>query len=344
MGTHGCMKGVLFFSFGVFVQSFMTFHDGHTKPGQCPPQIYGFPSQIGCDCDGDCPDDHKCCEFVCGSVCVPPIFLKAECPTKHWSIGTCVHACADDHHCPHGKKCCFNGCGYECMIPKIAGKPGNCGFPGFTCEKHCSDDSNCGGNEKCCHAFCGYTCKDPLRFQENVTQQAQGPSILCRSAGVSMETYWSLGSLLLVFGVFRHCSAVLSVKPGNCPTHFYHTPSISGCLSDGDCPENHKCCTFQSGSDCVPPVITKAECPSTDGLIGTCAEYCFNDSDCSGGYKCCSNGCGHQCTAPISVKPGACGHLMFSLTCGNRCSHDSDCSGERKCCKTFCGRTCTEPL
>ncbi|CAG6021348.1 unnamed protein product [Menidia menidia] len=161
MGTHWCAISLLVLSFGIFVHSLFKFHDGHTKPGQCPSSLRGFPSGVGCECDGDCPDNHKCCEYHCGNFCLPPVFVRAECPDNHWSVGTCVNSCSDDHHCPHGKKCCFNGCGHECTVPKIV-KPGSCGFPSLTCEKLCSDDSNCDGNEKCCSAFCGLACREPL--------------------------------------------------------------------------------------------------------------------------------------------------------------------------------------
>ena len=53
------------------------------------------------------------------------------------------------------------------------------------------------------------------------------------------------------------------LKSGNCPTHFNGIPSLSACMSDGDCPENHKCCTFENGPVCVPPVISKTDVHSS---------------------------------------------------------------------------------
>ncbi len=48
------------------------------KPGHCPRLLNVVPSHRGCECDEDCPADHKCCVFDCGAVCVPPAFSTSH--------------------------------------------------------------------------------------------------------------------------------------------------------------------------------------------------------------------------------------------------------------------------
>ncbi|XP_041860525.1 WAP four-disulfide core domain protein 3-like [Melanotaenia boesemani] len=285
METHWSTLGALILSFGVLVQPFHIHIGTHSKPGQCPRHLNSIPSRLGCECDEDCPDDHKCCEYFYGNICLPPVFIKAECPHFR-NIGNCFHLCADDRHCLHGRKCCFNGCGYECMAPRIV-KPGHCGLPNHHCERHCSDDTHCDGHEK----------EMPNR-RSKIQNKTKGDD-LYSGIEVNMERRWStIGALILVSSIFLQSHAISPPREGECPRIFYGI-IWQHCQEDSECPGNHKCCLFDRTFACAPPVIKV--CPGTNGRVGLCAEFCSSDRDCSRGFKCCSNGCGHQCTRPVTV-------------------------------------------
>uniref|UniRef100_H2LJ88 WAP four-disulfide core domain 2 n=1 Tax=Oryzias latipes TaxID=8090 RepID=H2LJ88_ORYLA len=170
MATHWPLIGALFFSLCVFVHSSALFYPKpaiDAKPGRCPKHLYGFPSRFHCNCDDDCVDDHKCCEYSCGMVCVPPAIVRLECPNTHGSVGACVEECTCDNDCGSGKKCCSNGCGHVCTTP-ITVKPGFC-MPSINClgAPSCAEDGNCEGDKKCCHSLgCGMVCKVPY-YPEN---------------------------------------------------------------------------------------------------------------------------------------------------------------------------------
>lgn len=59
-------------------------------------------------------------------------------------------------------------------------------------------------------------------------------------------------SLLLCFFFFP----VTGPKPGHCPRLLNVVPSRKGCVCDGDCPAEHKCCVFDCGAVCVPPAFS----------------------------------------------------------------------------------------
>ncbi|CAN9515569.1 unnamed protein product [Ophioblennius macclurei] len=171
-----------------------------------------------------------------------------------------------------------------------------------------------------------------------------------------MEQHWStVCALLLAFGAIVHFDTASSAeekrgvaevppKPAHCPRRLNVVPSRKGCTCDEDCPGEHKCCVFDCGAVCVPPVLIKpGRCPRTTGVFGHCAEFCSDDSDCPNDQKCCSNGCGHQCTTPHTVKPGRCGPPKGTPMCAEYCYHDGQCPEEQKCCKTTCGHACSEP-
>ncbi|KAM6929224.1 WAP four-disulfide core domain protein 3 [Lycodopsis pacificus] len=140
-----------------------------------------------------------------------------------------------------------------------------------------------------------------------------------------------------------NATAIL-LKPGHCPRLLNVIPSHKGCVSDEDCPADHKCCVFDCGAVCVPPAFTKpGVCPRRNWGSGLCAEYCSNDNDCPNDEKCCHNGCGHECIEPYTVKPGRCALPQGTHMCAEFCYHDGQCPGEQKCCKTTCGHACSEP-
>ncbi|XP_024147805.1 WAP four-disulfide core domain protein 3 [Oryzias melastigma] len=165
MATHWSSMGALFFLLSVIGYSSALFYPKtavNLKPGRCPRHLYGFPSRFHCNCDEDCIDDHKCCEYSCGLVCVPPAIVRLECPDTHGSVGACVDECVCDNDCDSGKKCCSNGCGHVCTTP-ITVKPGFC-TPSINClgATSCTEDGNCDGDKKCCHSLgCGMVCKEP---------------------------------------------------------------------------------------------------------------------------------------------------------------------------------------
>uniref|UniRef100_A0A3Q3EB87 WAP four-disulfide core domain 2 n=1 Tax=Hippocampus comes TaxID=109280 RepID=A0A3Q3EB87_HIPCM len=133
-------------------------------------------------------------------------------------------------------------------------------------------------------------------------------------------------------------------KPGECSRNYLLAPSKSGCVSDQDCPGDHKCCVFDCEDVCKPPAFNKpGVCPDTTGQLGYCAFLCFDDRDCSDELKCCRNGCGgYNCMLPFKVKPGRC--PLHQETCVDHCFHDGQCPGDQKCCQAACGHTCSQPL
>ncbi|XP_067096340.1 WAP four-disulfide core domain protein 3 [Osmerus mordax] len=133
------------------------------KAGHCPRRLNVVPSKRACDCDEDCPGDHKCCVFDCGAVCVPPVFKKpGVCPPRRWGAGMCAEFCSDDSNCPNNEKCCSNGCGHQCIAPYTV-KPGRCAQPKGTpmCAEYCYHDGQCPGEQKCCRTTCGHSCSEP---------------------------------------------------------------------------------------------------------------------------------------------------------------------------------------
>ncbi|RVE70382.1 hypothetical protein OJAV_G00063980 [Oryzias javanicus] len=312
MATHRLLIGALFFLLCVIGHSSALFYPKTVslKPGRCPRHLYGFPSRFHCDCDDDCIDDHKCCEYSCGMVCVPPAIVRLECPDTHGSVGSCVEECTCDNECGSGKKCCSNGCGHVCTTP-ITVKPGFC-TPSINClgASPCAEDGNCDGDKKCCH-----------------------------SLGCGMVYYRELQDLIQ-----ENILEAFPPKPGHCPTYYHGPESERSCKWDRDCHDDLKCCKYMNKAVCVPPIIVKEVCPDTTGMIGICVEMCMSDMSCPYGQKCCSNGCGHMCSNPIIVKPGDCPRHSLTQRCGRRCQHDGQCSGEMKCCQMSCGPTCRHPV
>ncbi|XP_037540430.1 perlwapin-like [Nematolebias whitei] len=85
-------------------------------------------------------------------------------------------------------------------------------------------------------------------------------------------------------------------KPGHCPKYFESFAPLKPCHSDRDCPGSDKCCVFDYGSGCAPPIFLQPGiCPRGPLNKPPIAPQCDNDEDCSGDEKCCFNGCGHQC-------------------------------------------------
>uniref|UniRef100_A0A672L7G9 WAP domain-containing protein n=1 Tax=Sinocyclocheilus grahami TaxID=75366 RepID=A0A672L7G9_SINGR len=95
--------------------------------GYCPAKLMVVPSRRGCSSDGNCSGGHKCCQFDCGPVCVPPV-SPGECPPQSSGRRSCTRSCRSASNCPNNKKCCSNGCGRYCTAP-YAVKPGQCPDP-----------------------------------------------------------------------------------------------------------------------------------------------------------------------------------------------------------------------
>uniref|UniRef100_A0A673HYI3 WAP four-disulfide core domain 2 n=1 Tax=Sinocyclocheilus rhinocerous TaxID=307959 RepID=A0A673HYI3_9TELE len=128
-----------------------------------------------------------------------------------------------------------------------------------------------------------------------------------------------------------YCLGKLTVKP-----------SRRGC-SYRNCSGGHKCCQFDCGPVCVPPVSTKpGECPPQSSGR-SCTRSCRSDSNCPNNKKCCSNGCRRNRTAPYSVKPGRCQNPKNIPLCAESCFHDGQCPATQKCCPTTTGHACSEP-
>uniref|UniRef100_A0A3Q0SRP1 WAP four-disulfide core domain 2 n=1 Tax=Amphilophus citrinellus TaxID=61819 RepID=A0A3Q0SRP1_AMPCI len=93
------------------------------KPGFCPHRHWDF-EHCGdlCSCDGDCPNNEKCCSTGCGHMCMAPVLEKpGVCPRRCLDFGNCAESCSCDSDCSDHEKCCSNGCGHECM-PAVIGE------------------------------------------------------------------------------------------------------------------------------------------------------------------------------------------------------------------------------
>uniref|UniRef100_A0A673HHP0 WAP four-disulfide core domain 2 n=1 Tax=Sinocyclocheilus rhinocerous TaxID=307959 RepID=A0A673HHP0_9TELE len=131
---------------------------------------------------------------------------------------------------------------------------------------------------------------------------------------------------------------------GYCPATLAVLPSRRGCSSDTDCSGGHKCCRFDHGPVCVPPVSTKpGECPPLSSVRRLCTWSCTSDCNCPNDEKCCSNGCGRYCTAPYTVKPSQCPNPKNIPLSAESCFHDGQCPATQTCCPTTSGRACSEP-
>ncbi|XP_048041386.1 WAP four-disulfide core domain protein 2-like isoform X2 [Megalobrama amblycephala] len=123
---------------------------------------------------------------------------------------------------------------------------------------------------------------------------------------MTARAYCSLGAVLLCLSACWSTADTAVAVSGQCPAKLMVVPSLKGCTSDRDCSGGHKCCRFDCGPVCVPPVFTKpGECPSKNSGAVKCGDLCAYDSDCPNNEKCCSSGCGHQCMAPCTGMPPA---------------------------------------
>uniref|UniRef100_A0A672YRV8 WAP four-disulfide core domain 2 n=1 Tax=Sphaeramia orbicularis TaxID=375764 RepID=A0A672YRV8_9TELE len=171
MDKHWSAVCAFILALDVFVNVHLVFVEGADgnlketlpKPGHCPRRLNIVRSRKGCECDEECPGNHKCCVFDGGAVCVPPAFpKKGVCPRRNWGAGLCVEFCSDDSDCPNDEKCCFNGCGHTCTAPYTV-KRGRCPSPQGTpmCAEYCYHDGQCPGEQKCCKTTCGHACSEP---------------------------------------------------------------------------------------------------------------------------------------------------------------------------------------
>uniref|UniRef100_A0A673GGQ2 WAP domain-containing protein n=1 Tax=Sinocyclocheilus rhinocerous TaxID=307959 RepID=A0A673GGQ2_9TELE len=144
---------------------------------------------------------------------------------------------------------------------------------------------------------------------------------------------------------------------GFCPMTLTVVPSRRGCFTDGDCSGGDKCCIFESGPVCVPPVsmtfptMVAGFCPMKLTVVPS-RQGCFTDGDCSGGDKCCIFESGPVCVPPVSMdriiqqsvmKPGLCPPPTSGRSCTTSCNSDSDCPNNEKCCSNGCEHYCTAP-
>lgn len=67
-----------------------------------------------------------------------------------------------------------------------------------------------------------------------------------------------------------------SVVSGQCPAKLKIVPSLKGCASDRDCSGGDKCCRFDCGLKCVPPVVSEYQLMmDTRGLPEVTMQKCF---------------------------------------------------------------------
>uniref|UniRef100_A0A3Q2ZAD5 WAP four-disulfide core domain 2 n=2 Tax=Hippocampus comes TaxID=109280 RepID=A0A3Q2ZAD5_HIPCM len=185
-----------------------------------------------------------------------------------------------------------------------------------------------------------HTCKSCLSQQRE--SRAHSHTSMDKYAVCALV--FALGAFVQFHPVFTQDSPKIHPKPGECSRRALLAPSKRGCVSDQDCPGDHKCCVFDCEDVCVAPSFNKpGVCPDTTGQLGYCAFLCFDDRDCSDELKCCRNGCaGYNCMPPFQVKPGRC--PLHQGTCAENCFHDGQCAGDQKCCQTACGLACSQPL
>ncbi|XP_044517006.1 antileukoproteinase-like [Gracilinanus agilis] len=75
-----------------------------------------------CKKDKQCPQGKKCCEGMCGKICMTPVSDKkkeGECPADNVRcIREDTPDCTTDYDCLGKKKCCYFHCGFKCVGPK----------------------------------------------------------------------------------------------------------------------------------------------------------------------------------------------------------------------------------
>ena len=150
------------------------------RPGQCPPNIQSFPSQFGCSYDDDCPADHKCCEYLCGPVCVSPVFSKSQ-KCSHMKLLKLLlnlfwEWCKEEQCSFPFKSCIFQTFFFFLFFtfkrfktvnivwpfPSVKAEcPDTYGRVG-PCDDLCSDDKDCYEGRKCCSNGCGHQCTIPI--------------------------------------------------------------------------------------------------------------------------------------------------------------------------------------
>uniref|UniRef100_A0A3Q3G6I1 WAP four-disulfide core domain 2 n=1 Tax=Kryptolebias marmoratus TaxID=37003 RepID=A0A3Q3G6I1_KRYMA len=163
-----------------------------------------------------------------------------------------------------------------------------------------------------------------------------------------MKTSCSIIAALLLASCLFVLSYADQTKPGICPETFNTLLPVPPCDHDSECPGTEKCCKFDYGSVCAPPIETRR---LTWNKPGRCPKHfasfaplkpCRRDRDCPGAEKCCVFGHGGGC-APPDFMPLGCPIPGIGL-CAEFCSDDSECQGGMLCCSNGCGHQCMTPV
>uniref|UniRef100_A0A8C1J0M7 WAP domain-containing protein n=1 Tax=Cyprinus carpio TaxID=7962 RepID=A0A8C1J0M7_CYPCA len=116
-----------------------------------------------------------------------------------------------------------------------------------------------------------------------------------------------------------------SLVDGLCPARLTVVPSHRGCTSDKDCPGGYKCCQFDCGPVCVPPVFSDPG----DPLLCTFFSCCILKWHTV--YM-------HKLKLTVhAVKPGQCPIPEMTPLFAESCFHDGQCPATQKCCPTTGG-------
>lgn len=129
---------------------------GPVHAGKCPIQAPGTVGICihGCNNDGNCAQDEKCCSNGCGRTCQKVATSSCVCGQPCKMAGGGSGVCQADR-----KTCAVNIQAPQCGDVE---HPGKCPFVARDtlgiCVDRCSNDDGCAKDEKCCFNGCGKTC------------------------------------------------------------------------------------------------------------------------------------------------------------------------------------------
>ncbi|XP_069089506.1 whey acidic protein-like isoform X2 [Pleurodeles waltl] len=203
------------------------------KPGLCPPYSFICYGSINILCKGDqdCIGDEKCCNFRCNIKCTKPVPVTlGKCsPDTLTCTRTEGDQCSHDTDCMGSTKCCMHNCTMKCRFP-VRAKLG-------TCPEH---TSLCPPTEEIPPPKCTADSDCPGKMKCCVVR--------CSQECVGPKT---------------------PDKEGLCPPEdskikCTYPLEPDQCLSDGNCPDDEKCCGA-CAKKCTKP--QREYDPDLDGVV-----------------------------------------------------------------------------
>lgn len=256
------------------------------KPGTCTPWVGGAgPCISGCTHDWNCVGLQKCCSVGCGRMCQNP----------------CSNTC-NTVRCGQGGECkVINNCAQCVPSSGKNEKLGTCLLTSTatngnkSCLNECENDFDCFGNTKCCAMGCRKMCQNicsricnlgcdsnsECKIVDGCAQCVPAEQIASTTTTqiVSKVQPMSKVQVVITTSTTTKSTTYLTVKgekPGRCLKWQGNGPCLTNCNTDGECPENRKCCTVGCGKICQDPCPTVCDWECFDGkkceVVDGCAQ------------------------------------------------------------------------